>query len=850
MNKFKKIAAGAVSLVMAGSMAVGFTACGDGNDDKKPTGDSGAAGILAHMKASGIEVRNAVNSEGWETAKSYWTYLSSGAGKTETKDLYGVRNTDGSLKYSAYSRGDVTLNIAVGHDKKSVSTSYQELGATITMPDGNRYTDGDLKPAWKQMGTDLNIKFNDVYKGWKTSNNLTNIIKGESGASYTGTDLFTTDLSVAVASASAGTKILNLADYLDYMPHFKEFLEANPVVYLSLLQSGMNTTTGAGKTILVAPYFDGNNDIERYCIMRQDWVKKLLDETSVLPASGASAFNSACAAEVKVESFMGKTGKITVESTNSDGSGKVNIVKNYDAALAEAKDTSKPLGKAYNDIAGSAYSGTSGNIVDIMNAAIAAKPDVTGDKLAKLFRAYIDVCYQKEDGSAYYTAATRSDLFNGYDACWDADDLAALLRVAKTNQVNLTGNKDIPVEGIVPRSGQNDRTPDMVRLASQLYGVRGADSRYEYTYIDKDGKLQDARNSEEFFAACARLNLLKQEGLVGDYSGGKDFGYTAGLNTKAKGEAMMMYDYSQTQTLNGFAVEDSQVTGKDAPKGYYFAPVVTPVSKWDVNADGNITADEYFRFTESWRSTKVSGLGLNGELANAGNEEKLKAAIQLVDFLYSDDGQIVSTFGPMAFDAEGAGGFWYNDIATSADVAAGEYFTYKGVKYAGTYYKGNYTPTITDNLYKSFKGLPVHGWKLADNKTASGGTLSFTTYARTLIGSTLPVGVKDQSFENQLTSKMGQVGAGKVGTGLALGTIKGMTLDIKADTYWYTVVPTSLPVSSEKVTNVLEAASQSHLKKITGTGSGKDFFSIMNWIILNGFTKDYNQQDEAVKIVK
>ncbi len=46
----------------------------------------------------------------------------------------------------------------------------------------------------------------------------------------------------------------------------------------------------------------------------------------------------------------------------------------------------------------------------------------------------------------------------------------------------------------------------MVRLASQLYGVRGADSRYEYTYIDKDGKLQDARNSEEFFAACARLN--------------------------------------------------------------------------------------------------------------------------------------------------------------------------------------------------------------------------------------------------------------------------------------------------------------------------------------------------------
>ena len=185
------------------------------------------------------------------------------------------------------------------------------------MPDGNSYTDGDLKPAWKQMGTDLNIKFNDVYKGWKTSNNLTNILQGESDASYAGTDMFTTDLSVAVASASAGTKILNLADYLDYMPPLQKGIpRANPVVYLSLLQSGMNTATGEGKTITVAPYFDGNDDIERYCIMRQDWVKKLLDETSVLPASGASAFNSTCGAEVEGESFYG-LGRVKLPSKAS-----------------------------------------------------------------------------------------------------------------------------------------------------------------------------------------------------------------------------------------------------------------------------------------------------------------------------------------------------------------------------------------------------------------------------------------------------------------------------------------------------------------------------------------------------
>ncbi len=855
MNKFKKMAAAAVSLVMAGSMVIGFAACGNKDDIKKPdepTIDTSkliggkidtakVTGVYNHMVSSGVAGRLSAMSSGWTTAKKYWEYLS-GVSDTETKDLYGVRKLDGSLDYTKYD-SNATLNLAVGHEKKHLSTAYHELGAAITLPDGKTYSDNALKPAWAQMGQDLKINFNDVWDGSKTSQNLINILADD----YSKVDLFTTDLSVAVEKASAGTNILNLADYLDYMPHFKEFLEANPVVYLSLLQDGMNTETGAGKAIYVAPYFDGNDDIERYCIMRQDWVKKLLDGTVSL-AAGAS-FKSACGDKIAVGSFMDKVGKVTIESANATGTGKVNIVKNYGAALAAAKDTDSALGKAYKAIAGADYAGESGNIIDIMNEALNANIEATGDKLANLFRAYIDVCYQKEDGSAYFTPETRSNLFNGYDACWDVDDLAAILRIAKTNAVTLTGSADIEVEGIVPRSGQNDRTPDMVRLACQLYGVRGADSRYEYTYIDKDGKLQDARNSEEMFAACARFNLMKQEGLVANYVGYKGFSYGAGLyiNNKAiKGQAMMMYDYSQTQTLNGFVAEDDNLTGKLAPEGYYFAPVVTPVAKWDVDGDGNHT--DVMRFTESWRSTKVGGLAANGAVKD--NPAKLKATLQLIDYLYSEDGQIVSTFGPMASNADGDGGFWYNTEATDAQVAANQYFTYKGVKYSGTEYKGKYTPTITDALYRSFKGLTVNGFKLADNETASGGILSFTAYARTLIGSTLPVGVKDQSFENQLTSKMGQTGAGRVGTGLALGTIKGLTLEIKSDNYWYTCVPTGLPVASNLVNNILNASSQNHLKKITGTGSGKDFFSIMNWIILNGFTQDYKQQDETVELTK
>ena len=858
MNKFKKLAATAVSLVMAGTMAFGLVACGetDGPGGNNPGGSGGNVDsnpnliggkidsakvkqVYDHMVQSGITGREMANDSGWKTAKEYWKYLS-GAASTETKDEYHVRKADGSLDYTKYD-SNATLNLAVGHEKTHLSTAYHDLRAQITMPDNNKYTDGDLKPAWAQMSKDLNIKFNDVWDGSKTSKNLENIISKKIDA-----DLFTTDLSVAVNYASANTyDILNLAEYLDYMPHFKEFLEANPVVYLSLLQDGMNTTTGDGRKILVAPYFDGNDDIERYCIMRQDWVKKLLDGTASLSA-GAS-FKSACNDTVAVGSYMDRSGKVTIESTNADGSGKVNIVKNYDAAKAAAADESTPLGEAYKAIAGAVYNGESGNIVDIMNGALTANIEATGDKLADLVRAYIDVCYQKEDGSAYFTPGTRSNLFNGYDACWDVDDLVAVLRLAKTNAATLTGSATMEVEGIVPRSGENDRTPDMVRLACQLYGVRGAESRYEYTYINKNGDLKDARNSQEFFAACARFNLMEQEGLVADYTGYGNFTYGAGLYTSGnsiKGQAMMMYDYSQTQTLNGFAIEDSKVSGKLAPEGYYFAPVVTPVSKWDVDGDGNHT--DLMRFTESWRSTKTGGLAVSGSVKN--NPAKLKAALQLVDFLYSKDGQLVSTFGPMAENKEGKNGFWYNEPASAAEVEAGKYFTYKGVKYSGTEYKGRYTPTITDALYNSFKGLTVNGFKLADNETASGGTLSFTAYARTLIGSTLPVGVKDQSFENQLTAKMGQVGANKVGTGLANGTIKGMSLDVKSDNYWFTCVPTGLPVSLNYVTTILNAPTQDHLKKITGTGDGKAFYSVMNWIILHGFSENYKQQDEEVTL--
>lgn len=816
MNRNKKIAMAVIATVMAGTMVVPLAACNNDNDD---------------------------------------------GGKVDL-EKWNVFDADGNINYDAYKRdSEVTLNIAIGHNSGTTSTSFA-TGASYELPDGVTYQSGDMKPAWKQMGSDLNITWKDVYVGEKTgatNSNLNTIVSNQGKVPYAETDMFTSDLSVVVSQISKGTDILNLGDYLDYMPNFKNYLETNPIVYLSLLQDGMSTTDGSGKSLYVAPYFDGNDDIERYCIIRQDWASKILDGNTALAAG--EKFSEKCAATTSVQPFMtGLTSlKVDVTDPTPDANGgytkdKV-VYKNYANVKTQVTTSGSALNTAYLAASNNTpYAGTTGNIVELMNAAIAANTNVTGDKLADLFRAYIDACYTTtSDGTtSYYTK--RSDLFNGYDAAWDVDDLVAMLRCVMTNQSSLLSDGKTQVFGIAPRSGQNDRTPDMVRLACQLYGVRGGDSRYEYTYIDNAGNLQDARNDKSFYQAMDNMNKLKAEGLIVDYSGKAGFlnegGYYANndkKNNQKTAETFMMYDYCQTQTSVGFYDSGDGATGVDIPQGYNFAPVLTPVSKWDVDGNGTISDSEYFRFTESWRSTKTSGLALNGALAN--DKAKLKAALQFVDYLYSKDGQIVATYGPKATNANGAGGFWYNAEATADQVTAGTYFTYKGVKYAGTLYKGAYTPTVTDAVKDSFKGT--------DNKNfpenVKDAKLSFTNYARMLIGSTLPIGVKDQSFEDQLTSKIGKAGSAKVGAALAneIGNtgycvIRGLSLNINENDWWYTCVPTSLPVPTvDKPT--LDDTKMNSLKYMSGeakTSGDKNFFSIFNHIILWGTGEPFTQQEQ------
>ena len=490
----------------------------------------------------------------------------------------------------------------------------------------------------------------------------------------------------------AGSRV-DIAPYLNQMPNFKGYLEQNPIVRLSITG---NTNTGA---IDFSPYFDGVNDIERMPLMRVDWVQKLLDGEGEFAADASGK----TAAPV-YQPYMPTSGKVEIEVVKADGSGTETIAKDYDKA---------------------------GNIVDKMNAA----GSMSGVDAVNMLRTYIDEAY---DG---YYGTERSALFCGQNAAWDADEMVALLRCVVANPQTLNGTDSI--QGLFSREDDNNqRRVDMFRFAGVLFGVRGLESRQDYLYVGNDGKLHDARQEAEAYKAMEYMNAMVKEGLVS-----KAFVDMSAENSGTYLEndmGFMSYDYNQTQTI----LNETKLQTADGEK---YMAVMVPVAKW---FDGTNPDGVFMRFTESWRSVKTDGWGIS-KAGVEGDDDKLNAALKLIDYAYSPEGMILMSYGPDAF------------IKTNAD---GSYSTFK--------FNGQDMPEIADATYAEL-------WDKAKG--------NYTNYARQYLGSTLSF-AKSQAFEYQCTTEIGKEGAGYISTAIALGTIHHPELAL-AENPWYTSVPTILPTT-------------------------------------------------------
>ena len=477
------------------------------------------------------------------------------------------------------------LRMATGYNSAKTGLFFdaETAGDGVTLADGKTYHTGELKPTWVAVQDELGMVFKDQYQGqsaskefdyWKERLNEVDMVSG------TATKL--------TENGEAGS-LVNIAEYLDQMPNFKAYLEANPIVRMSITG---NTDTGA---IYFSPYFDGVDDIERMPLMRTDWVEKLLNGEGEFAASASN--NTAAPV---YQPYMPTSGKVDIDVVKADGSGVESVTKDYDAA---------------------------GNIIDKMNAA----GSMSGVDAVNMLRTYIDEAY-----NGYY-GTDRANLFVGQNAAWDADELVALLRCVVANPQTLNGTDT--VQGLFSREDNNNqRRVDMFRFAGTLFGVRGLESRQDYLYVDADNQMRDARQDKETYEAMERMNAMVKEGLVSKafIDGSEESSKTYLENDMG----FMHYDYNQTQTL---------MNATKLQEGEKYMAAMIPVARW---YDGTNDDGVYMRFTESWRSVKTDGWGIS-KAGVGDNQDKLNACLALIDFAYSGKGQILMSYGPDAFIKSG-----------------------------------------------------------------------------------------------------------------------------------------------------------------------------------------------------
>ena len=475
------------------------------------------------------------------------------------------------------------LRMAVGYNNAKTGLRFnpEVAGEGITLADGKTYHSGEFKPTWVAIQELLGFTIEDLYQGngaaaefdvWKEKLDQVDMLSGT---------------AAKLSENGEAGLLVNIGDYLDQMPNFKAYLDANPIVRLSITG---NVENGA---IYFSPYFDGVNDIEKMPLMRTDWVEKLLNGEGKFAADACNKL----AAPVYTP-YMPTEGQIKIDVVTPDGKAVEEVTKDYDAA---------------------------GNIIAKMNETA----DLDGVAAVNMLRDYIDTAYH-----GYY-GNDRANLFIGQNAAWDADELVALVRCVVANPQTLNG-KD-KVNGIFTREENNNaRRSDMFRFAGTLFGVRGLESRQDYLYVGTDGMLHDARQEAATYEALARMNALAQEGLLSE-----DFLTASDMKTEKYLEndsGFMHYDYNQTQTIYN-------ATKLDSAAGEKYMAVMVPVARWYDGTDEN---GVYMRFTESWRSVKTDGWGISK--AGVGDDvNKLNAALKLIDYAYSPEGTIMMSYGPEAF---------------------------------------------------------------------------------------------------------------------------------------------------------------------------------------------------------
>ena len=533
------------------------------------------------------------------------------------------------------------LDIYLSYNKKYGITASTQFTDPIT---NVSYVTGDILPTWRKISEDLNVVINQsaeygyddnanfsMFKNLETADNVYVDGKGEI------IDIFANTTS-NLNKLADDEKLVDLLPYINAgkMPALAKFLQDNPSVLDEFLFKG---------GLYCSPYYDGYQSIEESFIIDSSLVEKLLDEEipsdlgNLTVGANAGEQSKGYNKEPKLTPFVGD------EYYNyTDGNKTIKIV-NPNSLKAEFVDVNQ-----------------TSNIIADQNALI--NMGTTGRDLIEQFKSYAMEAYG--DIIDKYYDGKISKMFTSVGACYNTDDMIALLRIFKANPDVLYGSSQIYDE-VVPfftRGKADLRLSDMLNFAATLYGVQGFGSENEKLFIGADGKLHSGDLQKAAFDMLENLHLMYEEGLMEE-----DFYYTNKANQtygidkfftkKVEGSTfgLITYDYiGSTSKANDIYDGFGQKTGTRgvSSSGFDFdnievkgiIPILSPLTyvateSYDCNQDLNDQFGKTLnRYYEENRTAK------NYSWAILKSSDNIESAIALFDYLFTEEGNRLMTFGP------------------------------------------------------------------------------------------------------------------------------------------------------------------------------------------------------------
>lgn len=633
---------------------------------------------------------------------------------------------------------DVLLNYA-GTSGVSRAQSSDTIKDPITQ---SQLTAGKILPTWEAFGKYTRTVIKEATDYTETTDNdvwnyfSTNDIKSKVDSSR-----FVDLIYNATSNFKNGAaKLTDLSQFINIdnpdqavMKNFSRYLKDNPAI-MKLLQIGSNNE------IYYTPYFDGVDDIERMFVMDTALTTKVLDSESgwdTIAKNGGSNPDDNLVKGGFYQPFMDAN-----KVYSSAQSVKVVVGKEVKTVAVIQED----------------------NIIKQQNQLLAN--GCSGQDLAEQLISYIKAAYKNFFDQGIYTKP--SDLYISGSAAYNADELIALMRVVKANPAMLTGDAEAEITTFFPRAVSNNRIENILDFA-QIWGIQGLDGEANNFYFGSDGKCHALESTPQSYDALEYLSQIYDEGLIqkefwagtADKTGQLDK-YFKKITTDAA-YGFMMYDFSAATTAAN-DLEDGVGTPASTRRngfdsGYEckgITPVIAPLTYWATesnwNHESNIldrTGKTLTRYYESNRAMKTNSWAIP---KSSDNKE---GAARLMDFMFSELGQMVNNYGPTEYWAvpeseygdEIDGTFDANKAYVSDDLVLGE----------------------KNPIISSYVSLGVVG-----------AGLDYWSYSREVIGSTHGIGnVRPAGVNLQVTNKYGQIGVKNIQNAFTVGN-KGVTGDGEA----------------------------------------------------------------------